>query len=372
MCSNTCTSACGGGCGTGGNIVSSIWSSSLKKQPKRPRVPKRGPGVAELEKILREQETIDINDKGNTEGFSSFISHHSNSIPYPSSSLKFHPSQKIPIPSSPILSNLPTNVPPVPNFDHHLGPIHGNCGSLDRSTRSALVSPEKELFPLNLNSSSKSKLNMKEPIDANQHDSANSPLRNLSNESNSIWPYSATIQKRNNQYSPSTVAGMKRPRIALENSLIPPSNFHVLPSFSHYNRSHQSSMNDSHGASSFNSTKECCRDAKWGNTLELSNTRFNFNNDMAVPGHTNLPPFVTPEIPSPPMHLFLSKGNVIPTQISEDKMEAHQDSQSSELNRRPFYNFLQVEDPEVTETMHGANRGGREAGKIGIDLNLKL
>ncbi|RDX80217.1 hypothetical protein CR513_39260, partial [Mucuna pruriens] len=171
------------------------------------------------------------------------------------------------------------------------------------------------------------------------------------------------------------MVGMKRSHSSstLENSLIPPSNFHVLPSFSYYNRPQQSSINDSHGVSSFNSTKECYRDAKWGSMLELSNTRF--NSDIPVPGHANFPPFVTPEVPSPPMHLFpgvLSKGNVLPSQVSEDKIDSYQHSESSEPNRITFYNFLQVEVPGVTETVRGANRGGREAERIGIDLNLKL
>lgn len=62
----------------------------MKKQQKRPRVPKRGPGVAELEKILREQENINISDKGNSEqidgtqyesanrGLRSYLEHPSN------------------------------------------------------------------------------------------------------------------------------------------------------------------------------------------------------------------------------------------------------------------------------------------------------
>jgi len=60
------------------------------------------------------------------------------------------------------------------------------------------------------------------------------------------------------------------------------------------------------------------RDAKWGSTLELSNTRF--NSEMTVPGHANFPPFVTPEVPSPPMHLFsgvISKGNALPGHVCE-------------------------------------------------------
>lgn len=144
MCSNTCNSACG--CETGGNVVSSIWSSGsgLKKQSKRPRVPKRGPGVAELEKILREQETIDLVDnKGNPEGFSSFVSHHSNSNSYPSSSMKLQPptspKKTIPYPSF-MSSNFPTNVPSAPIFDHlgattppTITSIYGNYGSLEKN-----------------------------------------------------------------------------------------------------------------------------------------------------------------------------------------------------------------------------------------------
>jgi len=41
---------------------------------------------------------------------------------------------------------------------------------------------------------------------------------------------------------------------------------------------------------------------------------------MTVPGHANFPPFVTPEVPSPPMHLFsgvISKGNALPSHVSE-------------------------------------------------------
>ncbi|XP_014518177.1 uncharacterized protein LOC106775549 isoform X1 [Vigna radiata var. radiata] len=409
MCSNSCNSVCG--CGSGVNVVSSIWSSGLKKPQKRPRVPKRGPGVAELEKILREQGSVDITtEKGDSEGFPSFVSRAS-------SSLNFHPLQpstttKTTPPSS-LTSNLATNVSSAPIFDH-LGPttlpastsMYGKCGSLERSGGSGLVSPEKEFFPLNLNSC-KSNLNMNEPIDGNRYDSASSPSRNLSGD----WPYSKN-QHINNHYSApitsmtnlrgtSTIGpqnqpelpsnqslcynymsrvpeeqkvGMKRSHSStLENSLIPPSNFHVLPSFSYYNRHHQSSINDSHGVSGFNSTKECYKDAKWGSTLELSNTRF--NSDMTVPGHANFPPVVTPEVPSPPMHLFsgvISKGNALPGHVCEDKLDSCQHSESSEPNRRPFYNFLEVEDSEMTDKMQGDNLGGREAGRFGIDLNLKL
>ncbi|KAK7302893.1 hypothetical protein RJT34_13790 [Clitoria ternatea] len=416
MCSNTCNTACV--CGPGGNVATSIWSSSLKKQQKRPRIPKRGPGVAELEKILREQETIDSNSRGNTEGLSSncYMSHHQNTNSFHSSSLKSH----LPPPPTSL-----GNIPSVPKFDQ-LGSITlptitsvcGNCGPLARNGGSGLVSSEKELFPVNINSS-KSKSGPNEGVDGCQVDSGNSPSRNLSNESNSIWSYpaTATIQKRNNQYPPPMMnqfssssgslsiglynhqeppsnqssyynytskareehklIGTKRSySSSLENSLIPPSNFHVLPSFSHYNRSHQSSLDDTHGIGSFSSTKECfSRDGKWGSTLELNSTRL--NSDILVPGHANFPPFAAPEVHSPPMHLFqgvLSKGSVLSSQVTEDKRDSRQHTESSSgSDRRPFINFLEVKDSEgMTERKPGTNHGGRDAERDAMDLSLKL
>ena len=216
MCSNTGNSC---GCGTGSNGAS-IWSSGVKKQQKRPRVPKRGPGVAELEKILREQENIDIADRGNGEGFSFQPHHHSN--PYHSSSLKSHPPppppspppRRVTIPSPP---GPPPHVPSAPKSDH-LGPttppsmtsVYGHCGyssPLGRNGGSSLVMPEQELFPISL-SSCKSKSNLNEGLDGSQSDSGNSSSRNLSSESNPIWSHPATIQKRNNQYPPSMVRFM--------------------------------------------------------------------------------------------------------------------------------------------------------------------
>lgn len=392
MCSNAGNNACG--CDTGANNGASIWSSGLKKQIKRPRVPKRGPGVAELEKILREQATIDISDRKNVEGLSPsscFIPHHHSNNPYHSSSLKPHqppPTSSIPPPGPPPSSNMP-----------------------------GLVLPEQQLFPMNL-TSCKSKSNLNEGLDGSQSDSGNSSSRNLSSESNPIWSYPATIQKRTNQYPTPMVnqflgagnptssgslpiglhnhveppsnqsshynypsrhleehkmVSMKQPHpSSLDNSLIPPSNFQVAPSFSHFSRPHQSSKNDTQGASGFPSTNECYRDAKWGSTLELNGRKF--ISDSGVPGHANFSSFATPEVPPPPIHLFrsdLSKGNVLPYQVTEDRMEdSYQPSQSSGSEHKPFFNFLDVEDERVKETRR-PNHGGHEANG-GIDLNLKL
>ncbi|XP_057448017.1 uncharacterized protein LOC130739665, partial [Lotus japonicus] len=425
MCSNTgSSSACGCGCvGNSGGVT--MWSSSLKKQQppqKRPRVPKRGPGVAELEKILREEEVTTINsikDKpnGKGEGFQSscFIPHHSTTH-FSSPSLKSHSLPPPPTSPGPASRNLP---PHVPRFDRlgkitppTMTSIYGNGGSSGRNVGgSGLVSSEQELFPRNL-SSCKPMPNLNEGLDGSQSDSGNSPSRN---EPNPVWPYSA---KRNNHYPPPAMnqllrngarsssgslpiglnnhleppsnqssyykssraqeehmmAGLKRSSHSspLDNSLISQSTFQVPPSFSHSNKPHQSSTNGSHGAGGFNSA-EGYSDKKWGSTLELSNRRF--NSDIVRPGHANFPPFSAPEVTPPPMHLFqgvLSKGNVLPCQVTEDKMM--EDSyQHPEPDHKPFYDFLQVKGPEdATETTHGPNHGGREAGRGGIDLNLKL
>lgn len=211
MCSNNgSSSACGCGSGGGGNDHGvTMWSSGLKKQQqqqqKRPRIPKRGPGVAELEKILREQESTDITtkDRGNNEGFSvsssCLMPHYSSSS---SSCLKSHP------PPPPRLNS--NNFPSAPKFDHvvppTIGSMFGNTSthSFGRNGGASARSGEHELFPVDL-TSCKSKPNLNEVGEGSQSDSGNSPPRNLSSESNHGWSYPTTIQKRNNGYSPPMV-----------------------------------------------------------------------------------------------------------------------------------------------------------------------
>ncbi|CAK8530643.1 unnamed protein product [Lathyrus sativus] len=62
--------------GDNGNGVT-MWSAgSRKQQQQQQKLPKRGPGVAELEKILKEQGTNDLpaTQRGNNEGFSISLS----------------------------------------------------------------------------------------------------------------------------------------------------------------------------------------------------------------------------------------------------------------------------------------------------------
>jgi len=182
---NTSASGCGSS-GTNGNGVT-MCSSGLKKQqqeqPKRSRVPKRGPGIAELEKVLRKKDSIGstTKDRGNNEEFSvssEFFKRHR-----PAPSLQW-----------PNLSNLQSHVPSAPKFDQIVPPTPSTIGSMYGNTNTHSVgrngggSGEYELFPMNLNGS--------------QSDPENSPSRSLSNESNHGWSYPANIQKRNNGYPP--------------------------------------------------------------------------------------------------------------------------------------------------------------------------
>jgi hypothetical protein len=188
--------------------------SSLKKQQqqqpqqqKRPRIPKRGPGVAELEKILREVEFIDLttNDKGiNNEGFSVSSSHM---FPgFSSSCLKSHqplpPPQRVNSSNFPFASKFDHVIPPTIGSIYANGNGNGNSHSLLGRNGGGGSGEVHELIPRirNLNfSSCKSKPNLNEAADGSQSDSGNSPSSD-SNHAN--WNYTATIQKRNNGYPP--------------------------------------------------------------------------------------------------------------------------------------------------------------------------
>lgn len=136
MCSNTSSSG-GGASGSRGGGDGEYGSLILKKS-KRQKVPKRGPGVAELEKILREQESINSlakDNNNNVEGFSSSrISPFSNS---------YHPQN--------ISDHNNHFGPPAP----HVTMLYGNGGKSavlgggngGHTGGSSMVLPEQGLFP---------------------------------------------------------------------------------------------------------------------------------------------------------------------------------------------------------------------------------
>ncbi|CAK8530642.1 unnamed protein product [Lathyrus sativus] len=420
MCSNSGgTNACGccGGGGSGGGSNSngggggngngngvSIWNSgSMKKQQqqKRPRIPKRGPGVAELEKILKEQETADVTptQRGNNEGFSMSSSCYIPHPPQPQPSLRlnsnnFHSllplSQKIDLTVSPGIRSMyaNSNMSPlgrnngVGSIEHELfrrrnlnevadgSPSESENSSSSESNHAncsypGIVSRRNNVDPL-------PKMNEFHGNGGNQNGVLSIGLPNFSVESPSVQNSHYNYTSRSNDEQMMAGGRVKRSySSSLDNSLIPPSNFQVLPSFSRHNRPQQSSTNESHGISSYNPTNECYRDTKWGNTLELSNKIFNSENVGS--SHTKYPPFVVPEVPPPrpPLQFFQSnhsKVNRIPCQVTEDKVE-----NSNEEDRKPFFNFLEVKgQEEVTDGTSGSNNGGDEGGRGGIDLTLKL
>ncbi|KAJ7947055.1 Actin cytoskeleton-regulatory complex protein pan1, putative isoform 1 [Quillaja saponaria] len=430
MCSNSSSS---GGCGCGGNSNGScshgsLWNQGLKKktQQKRPRVPKRGPGVAELEKILREQE------KDKLEGFtSSCLVSHKN--PYNPHVLKSHPTPPPPPPplppppspsmltltsnpmtKSPTASNtLPTHVPLAPKFDHFnpatMTNIFGNDGHRGGSGASAiggsgLVLPEEVFFPMAMNSC---KPNI-DRTDGRQSDSGNLLPSNLSNESNTLWP-SPLLQKRNFQYPPAMInkltgssalsssssssarmyspveppsnqnayynytsmpseeqkmAGMKRPYpFSFDNSPVPPPDIEVPPNFTHAIRADQSFTTDNHRIYGLGSRNAISRDAKWGSSLEI-NSR-NYISDYGVVSDLgNFLTISTPAVPQPPVKAWQGE-------LPKYNVLPYQDDKENSSNHKPFYSFLLVKG-QVKETRIGSDNEGGEAGDDGIDLSLKL
>ncbi|XLR04602.1 hypothetical protein HN51_059476 [Arachis hypogaea] len=85
------------------------------------------------------------------------------------------------------------------------------------------------------------------------------------------------------------------------------------------------------------------------------------------------------------MHLFqgvLSKGNMLTyNQVMEVSCKKFQKDSTDDSNHRsgsnasdnkPFYNFLEVKDPEWGRDAPGSHHGRHKAGRYGLDLSLKL
>ncbi|XP_015576909.2 cell wall protein RBR3 [Ricinus communis] len=135
MCSNSSHSSSGGGVG-GDNGVDSIYS----KKPKRQRVPKRGPGVAELEKILREQEKRNDIEKAKSDGYSLVSSLPNSYHPQP---LALASSKSLPQPRPVSFSPHPKQFTP-PNTTYSIALV-GKSGV--QIAGSNLVLPEHTLLP---------------------------------------------------------------------------------------------------------------------------------------------------------------------------------------------------------------------------------
>lgn len=201
MCSNTSLSLSGGGffdksggsCGgcNGGYGVESIFS----KKPKRQRVPKRGPGVAELEKILREQEKRPDFDEAKNKGFSLV------------SSLACSYQPKSPVLPPP--NSLPKSVSFSPNPNHFALPTtifysnnsNSNPSHLGVGSGSGVALPAHALLPTTWNSCERPTVEVWDPRSA----SAVQSSTHLSNGSkNQLFP-SPSLMQRSQQSSPSSI-----------------------------------------------------------------------------------------------------------------------------------------------------------------------
>lgn len=147
MCSTNNGSDDGGG-GEGSYGL----SSTSKKPPKRQRVPKRGPGVAELEKILREQEKISSSNSSSSAHIPFF---HHMSRPHIDGHFLRMPSISSPLasmsttnPSSYSSSFGTSTTTPVPNSNY--GSANGSTINVENALVRRCIDgdllPEREFF----------------------------------------------------------------------------------------------------------------------------------------------------------------------------------------------------------------------------------
>ncbi|RYR66964.1 hypothetical protein Ahy_A03g013171 [Arachis hypogaea] len=74
------------------------------------------------------------------------------------------------------------------------------------------------------------------------------------------------------------------------------------------------------------------------------------------------------------MHLFQGVLSMLTyNQVMEDSTDySNHHSGSNASDNKPFYNFLEVKDPEWGKDAPGSHHGWHEAGRYGPDLSLKL
>ncbi|KAF2305197.1 hypothetical protein GH714_002981 [Hevea brasiliensis] len=217
MCSNTSLSSSGGGGGCGDYSGGCGGESIYSKKPKRQRVPKRGPGVAELEKILREQEKRPDLDKAKNEGFSlvslppcsyqpqSPLLPSPNSLPTPVPSFAPNPNNFTPPTTTTFYANNSDSNPPS-----------GGGRSGVHIAGSGVVLPEHALLPKMWNSC--------EPNGeiGGSRSASGIPLSiPLSNGCNNHFFPSPSLMQRS-QHSPPSMVGAKRSRPFSMEMMIPP------------------------------------------------------------------------------------------------------------------------------------------------------
>ncbi|KAK2642192.1 hypothetical protein Ddye_023955 [Dipteronia dyeriana] len=344
MCSNTSSSG-GVISGSGGGDYASL----LLKKPKRQRVPKRGPGVAELEKILREQETNTnghVVDKDSSCRISSQFpnSYHHHHHHHPQSS-----------------SNLFTrNVQNISDHNHFISPpapphitmLYANGGKRTNGGGSSMVLPEQGLFPTatwrsSCCESSNNIYGESPKFPSGFTFSVNGSSDHMHHHHHQHFP--VMLQKKPCQYSsPSTMVGMKRPRtFTVDNNLDPPFQFQVPPHFPHLNMPENSSSRDNQTIFNLKPNETVSRD-HGGHFLIFGS---GVASQQEFSKHNSLPFQETLERPN---QVSLGQGGTV-------------------IQKKPFFSLFMpdehIGEAETALTLN--NVKGRTSGEA-IDLNLKL
>ncbi|KAL9392412.1 hypothetical protein Peur_016332 [Populus x canadensis] len=360
MCSYTSISSDGDGhhgSNSGGNGVDNTCSKKVKKQ----KTPKRGPGVAELEKILRDQEKNDssFDETKNIEGFS-VVSQLSSSY------------QR----QSPVLTHKshPKNLPfaPDPNlFSPQSTTFFGNCSKntslqVCRGTGnggSDIVLHEHGFLPTMWNS-----CQPRADIGGPRLASGNPFSMRSTNGPDHLFPSSSMAQ--GSQYSPTPMmVGSKRSfPFSMEAPPIP--HHYRVPAFSlQFSRQDLSLTRASHGITNPEQIEAVSRDENIGRKRHT---------DYGV-AKGNLLLFGSPAIPSPSTHISQqeqskSKHPLPFRESTEDSQHRPSQGSGSICNKRPSFSFLPpVEQESKVETNFSLNNDNRiERRGDGIDLDLRL
>ncbi|KAF7803363.1 optomotor-blind protein-like isoform X1 [Senna tora] len=275
---------------------------------KRAKIPKRGPGVAKLEEMRREEEKKDTRRRETS---------------LPSSSCLFlHPSNPQTYNNSNYIS---INTTALARHNHQCPPhmMHQFLGSSSSPSSSSLP------FPLH------------NPIlEPPSNQSSYHNLTSWAPQEQRVAFFSSLISAIFIK-----IVNMKRPYpSSLDNSVVPPPQ----------------------NASSFASSNDCRRDANWGSP---SRKMINSDNAGAVGPYYFLP-FGSSHLPSPPMHSLHCDANEVGNQFHKERsMEDKQRRcESSGCEHKPFYNFLEVK--EVVRLKKDASNHDEGSDKIDLDLKL--
>ncbi|KAF9683642.1 hypothetical protein SADUNF_Sadunf04G0035100 [Salix dunnii] len=415
MCSYTSLSSDGDGDGdghhgsnSGGNGVDNTYSKKVKKQ----KIPKRGPGVAELEKILRDQEKKDtsLDKTKNIEGFclvsqlSSSYQRQSPILPSPKShpkNLPFAPDPNLFSPQSTTFFGdcskntslqgcrgtgnggsdivlhghgfLPTMWNSCqPNADiRGPGMAPGNPFSMRSTNGPSQLFPSSSMtqrsqyspapminfFPESVASSSS-----KTPSSAVMHQGIEPPSNQTSHHHyNSVWP-------DEDKASLKFMVGSKRSfPFSMEAPPIP--HHYRVPAFSpHFSRQDSSLACASHNITNPEQIESVSSNKNIGSKRST---------DYAVAkGHFFL--FGSPTVPSPSTHISQqeqsrSKHPQPFEESTEDSQHRSAPGSGSICNKPPFSFLLPVDQKSKVGTNFSLNNDDRiEARGDGIDLDLRL